>query len=248
MITAIIADDEPNLRTFLRKQLALAWPELHIVGEASNGTDALDLIQAKKPQIAFLDIQMPEMSGLEVAIKVAGTCKVVFISAYGHYALEAFDSAAIDYIVKPVKKERLEKTVQRLRANAVADVSDIAELLARLAKGLPPPTRHLQWIQASIRDEVMIVPVEEIDYFMASDNYTIAKTSAREYVIRKTLKELVEELDPDQFWRIHRNAIVRVSAIEKISRSFSGRYFVHLHNHTNNLGVGRSYTHIFKGM
>lgn len=248
MTTAIIADDEPNLRAFLRRQLVVVWPELQIIGEASNGADALDLILEKKPQIAFLDIQMPEMSGLEVATRIAGACKVVFISAFGHYALQAFDSAAIDYIVKPVKKERLEKTVRRLKLSPAHDSAHLADLLKQLADSMRKPADYLQWIQASIRDDVVIIPVDEIDYFMASDNYTIARTPTREWIIRKALKQLVEELDPDKFWRIHRNAIVKVSAIAKISRSFSGKYLVYLHNHASGLDVGRTYSHVFKRM
>lgn len=246
--TAVIADDELSLCAFLRRNLSECWPELVILAEAHHGSEALDQIEALKPDVAFLDIQMPVMTGLEVAQRVAGRCHVVFVTAYDEYAIEAFDSEAVDYLLKPVGKERLEKAVARLRASLVSAPQDLSALLARLAERIQPAMSYLRWLQVSRQDEILMLSVEVVDYFLASDKYTIVMTANQEWIIRTPLKELEAELDPERFWRIHRNAIVRVAAIAGVKRDLRGGHALILRQHEKKLAVGRNYAHRFRQM
>lgn len=250
---AIIADDEAPLRSYLKSLLVEAWPELIICGDAQNGQEALELIERHRPQIAFLDIRMPGISGMEVAKQIAGTCWFVFITAYDKYAIEAFENEAIDYILKPVTRERLEKTVRRLKKQIAASTgppSDLSEIVERLLATLPgrKGPAYLQWVRVQMGDGVQLIPVEEVCYFKASDKYTMVITKEGESLIRKPIKELAEELEPGSFWRIHRGTIVNASCIANVSRSLTGRGVVRLKDRPETLTVSRSYIHIFKQM
>jgi len=250
---AIIADDEEQLRSYLRLRLSEVWPDLVICGEAGNGEEAVELVEKFRPEIAFLDIRMPGMSGMEVAGKIAGSCWVVFITAYDQYAVEAFENDAIDYLLKPVTNERLETSVDRLKKRVAASSrppADISGVVDRLMASLTEKKRpgHLQWIRAQQGDGVRLIPVDDIFYFKSSDKYTLVITEEGESLIRKPIKELEEELDPDRFWRIHRGTIVNTAHIEKMDRSLTGRGVLRLKNRQEILTVSRNYMHIFRQM
>jgi DNA-binding LytR/AlgR family response regulator len=245
--TAILVDDEPNLCALLKRQLTASWPELIIAAEAHNAADALSMIDALQPEIAFLDIRMPGMSGLELATRVGTACHVVFVTAYDQYAVQAFENAAVDYLLKPVSEERLRTTVARLQGRLCQSPPDLSPLIAQLTEQIRPKKQYLQWLQVSQHNDIELVPVDEVDYFQASDKYTLVVNRKSERVIRTSLKELEDELDPERFWRIHRNAIVRVAAIARVTRDFGG-LTLQLHNHEKTLSVGRSYTHLFRQM
>lgn len=250
---AIIADDEKELRTHLNSLLSEVWPDLDLCGEAENGKEALELIEKHKPDIAFLDIQMPGLSGMEVARRISGNCRVVFITAYDQYAIEAFENEAIDYILKPVAKDRLKKTVQRLKdqiATSTGPPSDLSKIVERLISVLPDKeiSEYLLWIRALHGDSIRLIPVEDVCYFKASDKYTMVITKTGESLIKKPIKELAGELDPDTFWRIHRSTIVNATCIDKVSRSLTGRFIIKLKNPPETLTVSRTYAHIFRQM
>ena len=246
--TAIIADDEAPLRMYLRRQLAKVWPELDIRGEAENGPNALRLIQDCTPDIAFLDIKMPGMTGLEVAAQVMGHCHTVFVTAYDHYAVQAFENAAVDYLLKPVSDKRLRKTISRLQTRISVPPPDISELLEKLSATFRPKASHLQWLKVGHGDEVLMLSVDEVDYFQAEDKYTSVVTKDKEWVIRPSIKELETALNPDLFWRIHRGTIVRVDSIARVTREFIGRYQLVLHGHNDPLTVSRTHAYRFKRM
>jgi DNA-binding LytR/AlgR family response regulator len=246
--TAIIVDDEPNLCSLLKRQLAVCWPELDVLAEAYNGAEALRLIEDLRPDVVFLDIRMPGMTGLELARQIGAACHVVFVTAYDQYALQAFENAAVDYLLKPVAPERLSKTVSRLKSHISSAPPDLSPLLAQLVGQMQPRKQYLQWLQVSAQNDIELLPVDEVDFFQAADKYTLVITHSTERVMRKSLKELEDELDPDSFWRIHRNAIVRVAAIARISRDFRGHLVLHLHQHERTLSVGRSFTNLFRQM
>ncbi len=244
--TALIADDEPQLLAFLRSALAAHWPELEILCEAQDGQSAIDLVEVRRPDVAFLDIQMPGVSGLEVARRIAGRCHVVFVTAFEQYAIQAFERAAVDYLLKPVEGDRLAETVARLKGRLATAPPDMARLLDGLAERLRPPGAHLQWLKVQCRQDVVLVAVEEVDVFRASEKYTLAVTRDEEWVIRTPLKELEEQLDPARFWRVHRNSIVRVQAIARVTRDDDGQALVHLRHHEQKIPVSRAYAHRFK--
>lgn len=246
--TAIIVDDEPELVGSLRRRLAVQWPELEVVGEALDGLAALELADAQRPDIAFLDIQMPGASGLEVARRLAGSSHVVFITAHDQYAVQAFESAAVDYLLKPVEDDRLAKTVARLKPRISEPPADLGALLSDLAARLRSGPGHLQWLQVQRRQEVLLVPVEDVMLFQASEKYTLAITRDEEWVIRTPLKELEEQLDPARFWRVHRNAIVRVGAIARVRRDERGELILHLRDVERTVAVSRAHAQRFRQM
>jgi DNA-binding LytR/AlgR family response regulator len=250
---AIIADDEEELRTYLKSSLAEVWPEVIICGEARNGKEALELVESMRPQIAFLDIRMPGLSGMEVARRIAGLCRIVFVTAFDQYAVEAFERDAVDYLLKPVSKERLIQTVQRLKAQLKSSIeppAGLAEVLEQVFSRLPSRggPGFLRWIKTQHKDSIRLIPVEDIDYFKAEDKYTLVITKEGESLIRKSIKELTDELDPAQFWQIHRGIIVNVSRIDRVSRSLTGRGVVKLKERPELLTVSRSYLHLFSQM
>lgn len=267
MPTAIIADDERMMRDQLRLRLSQVWPELEIVGEAKNGEEAVTLTQTLRPDFTFLDIRMPGKTGLEAAAEIGNLSHTVFITAYNQYAVEAFERGAIDYILKPAEVERLKTTCERLKArlnnpgaadtpNAPATPAaganpDLSAVVAELAKQMgmmAPKKQHLQWIQASIGQDLRMIPVEEILYFRSDEKYTCVRTKAYEALIRKPVRDLAEELDPDLFWQIHRSTLVNVNAIEGVTRDLRGRHLVMVKHTGDKLEVSRSYLHLFKQM
>jgi DNA-binding LytR/AlgR family response regulator len=251
---AIIADDEKELRTYLKSLLSETWPELVICGDAKNGKEALALIETERPQIAFLDIKMPGLTGMDVAKRIAGICRIVFVTAFDQYAVEAFEREAVDYLLKPVSKERLGQTIGRLKSRLDTSaeppaqlVQVVEELLSRLPGGRGA-AYYLRWIRTQHKDSIRLIPVEEVDYFRADDKYTLVITKEGESLIKKSIKELAGELDPGQFWQIHRGIIVNVSRIDKVGRSLTGRGTLKLRERPEFLTVSRNYLHLFKQM
>jgi DNA-binding LytR/AlgR family response regulator len=249
-IRAIIADDEAPLRQFLRARLSEVWPELIISGEAQNGREALDLIRQCRPHIAFLDIRMPGLTGMEVAEEIAGACRVVFVTAYDAYAVEAFDKEAVDYLLKPVSNERLEKTVMRLKEGLETGTAVPIETLRRLMVRISGEegSRRLHYVRVQHGDGVRLVPVDEVIYFKAQDKYTLVITQEGESLIRKSIGELAGELDSDAFWQIHRGVIVNVGFIDRVSRSLTGKGVVRLKGRSETLTVSNRYMHLFRQM
>jgi DNA-binding LytR/AlgR family response regulator len=249
-IRAIIADDEEALRQHLKKKLAALWPELDLAGEAGDGEAALRLIHDEAPDIAFLDISMPGLTGLEVAKRTAGRCLFVFVTAYDKYAIDAFESEAVDYLLKPISEDRLEKTVKRLRERftAAPSLPDISAALEKVSRSLEKSSSHLQWIKAQQRDGVKLIPVADVYYLKSTDKYTSVRTRDGEYLIRKTIRELEEELDPELFWRVHRAAVVNVKSIHAVNRSVAGTYTIRFRDIPDRLTVSRAYAHLFKQM
>ncbi len=189
---------------------------------------------------------MPGMSGLEVAKQIESPCRIVFVTAFDHYAVEAFDNAAVDYLLKPVNEARLRKTLHRLQSQEKTDPPDLKPLLKQLEASLQNTPRHLQWLKVRHEDETHLLSVNDLDYFMAADKYTLVYNKGKEWLIRTPLKVLEASLDPDQFWRIHRSSLVRLAAIERITRNLNGSYAIHIHGYRKALCVSRSYAHLFK--
>ena len=260
MPTAIIADDERLMRDLLRTRLSQVWPELEIVGEAKNGDEAVQLVSALNPDLTFLDIRMPGKTGMEAARDIGDASQVVFVTAYDQYAVEAFERGAVDYVLKPPEPERLKITVERLKerlaapsgagATASANVSDtVTAMLSQLAEKIAAPKpKYLQWIQASIGQDLRMIPVEEILFFRSDEKYTCVQTDKFEALIRKPVRDLAEELDPSLFWQIHRATLVNVNAIEGVTRDIRGRHLVLVKGRPEKLEVSRSFLHLFKQM
>ncbi|RJQ65347.1 MAG: DNA-binding response regulator [Desulfobacteraceae bacterium] len=252
-VKAIIADDEAPLRAYLKTLLADVWPELEICAEAGNGIEAVRLISAHRPQVAFLDIRMPGLSGLQAAEEIAHGCRVVFVTAYDAYAVAAFEKQAADYLLKPVTRERLARTAARLKSQ-MTDASApppqtlqvLQELIAAIAA--PQAPAFLQWLRVQHGDGIQLIPVQDVIYFQASDKYTLVKTRDREALIRKSIRELSTELDPQRFRQIHRGTIVNLSCIAKVSHSLTGRGVIRLKDRSETLTVSRSNFHLFKQM
>lgn len=249
--TALVADDEPLLRAQLVDALASLWPQLRIVAEAAHGEDAVRKVASERPDIAFLDIEMPGLNGLQAAAQIKGLAHVVFITAYHQYAVEAFERGAIDYVLKPASEVRLRETIERLKGRIGQPLpSDQAmqAVLAQIASvlGKPDATR-LRWIQASMGQQIRLIPVEEVLFFQSDLKYTRVVTREGESLIRKPLRELLDELDPQQFWQVHRATIVNSAAIAHIVRE-DDRLSVALKHGTARLEVSRSFAHLFKSM
>jgi len=248
---AIIADDERLMRDQLRGRLAVAWPELQIVAEARSGDEALTLFERERPELAFLDIRMPAPNGLEVARQIAGLCHVVFVTAYDAHAVEAFERGAVDYLLKPVDPDRLTVTVSRLKQRVHApppDLDRLAALLASISREDNSTAARLRWIQATVGNQLRIIAIDEILFFQATDKYTRVVIRDGEALIRKPLKDLIEEIDPDQFWQIHRSTIVNMRAVANVSRDIQGRLNVSIRDHPERLEVSRGYAHLFKSL
>ena len=249
--TAIIADDEQHLAHYLKDRLAALWPELTIVGIARNGLEAMRLVDDESPAIVFLDIRMPGLTGLEVASRLDAKTHVVFVTAYDQYAVEAFDRQAADYLLKPVTDDRLMRTIARLKEKTthVESPGNVAGLLKQLAQVLPATKNsYLRWIRASVGETVRQIPVDEVLYLQAQDKYVSVYTREGELLIRTPLSELSAQLDPDEFWQIHRSTIVNVSRIASTQRDVMGRTQVKLRDCKAELPVSRAYSHLFKQM
>ncbi|GAB4477975.1 MAG: LytTR family DNA-binding domain-containing protein [Burkholderiaceae bacterium] len=245
--TALVAEDEATLRHQLVEQLGQLWPDLTIVAEAADGVQALRLLDEHRPDVLFLDIQMPGATGLEVARQASGRCHVVFVTAYDEYAVAAFEQGAVDYVLKPISAARLFTTVSRLKQRIAAPPARLDAALDRIGGGAPQKT-YLRWINASVGQNLKLITVDEIAYFQADNKYTRVVTGDGEALIRKPLKELVEELDPQQFWQIHRSTLVNASAVAGVTRDFRGRMLVKLKRRNDTLLVSDSYTHLFRQM
>jgi DNA-binding LytR/AlgR family response regulator len=255
--TALIADDEPLLRERLRSHLGRLWPELTIVAEARNGREAIELFEQHAPQIVFLDVHMPGQSGIEAARAIARKAQIVFVTAHNRYAVEAFEQGAIDYIVKPYDEARLADTVERLRNGLVrpgaANVTVIDEVLERLAaelerRGTPSGRAHLQWIRASVGTTVRLIPIEQVVYLRADEKYTLVAWEGGEALIRKTIRELIDELDPQKFAQIHRSVIVNLHQVAQVHRGINETAEVQLKGRSEVLPVSRSFVHVFRQM
>ena len=251
MVTAIIADDEDLPRKELRRMLAELWPELKIVAESEHGADALEAIYAHTPDIAFLDIRMPGMSGLDVANAIKGRCHAVFTTAYDNHAIAAFAAGAIDYLLKPISRERLIEAIARLkeRLNSKQDVPDMSQLMAELDKRLrAPAVEKIRWISASVGDTIKMFSVDNIIFFTSDEKYTRVVSTDDEAHVRKPLKEIIEGLDPEVFWQIHRSVVVRAEAIARAHRDEMGKVTVELRGRSETLKVSQAYAWRFKPM
>ena len=288
--TAVLADDERLMREQLRARLAEVWPELRIIAEARNGLEAVQLVDEHRPDIVFLDIRMPGLTGVDAARQIAQLPprsstqraeagedsddgadadsednnllpEIVFITAYDQYAVEAFEQGVADYVLKPAERDRLQLTVDRIKQRLAARrawpaPSDappgphLQQLLHQLSARLNPGgvPQALQWIQATVGQAIQMIPVDEVLFFISDEKYTRVQTAQVEALIRKPIKELVDELDPQRFWQIHRSTLVNVKAIAGVTRDFRGRQIVAVKGHPEKLEVSRSYTGLFKGM
>jgi DNA-binding LytR/AlgR family response regulator len=246
---AVIAEDEANLREQLRETLADVWPELEICAEAHDGPNALRALESHAPDMIFLDIQMPGMTGLEVARHASGRCHVVFVTAYDSYAVSAFEQGAVDYVMKPLSAPRIAQSVQRLRERLNSRPPDIVGLLEKIAGRLDSKRpEYLRWVTASDGGETRLVTVDEIVYFRSDNKYTTVATPDRESLIRVGIKDLLEQLDPAVFWQVHRGTIVNVGYIAGVTRDFRGRMALRLKRRSETLPVSDSYSHLFKQM
>ena len=250
MTTALIADDEPHLAAYLREQLAALWPELQVLHVARNGLEAAAQIAALQPDLAFLDIKMPGLSGLEVAQGIEGSTRVVFVTAYDDYAVQAFEHEAVDYVLKPVKAERLEKTITRIRRALASPAGDDAQLAAVLRRLLPAgaATAPLRYLRASQGEITHQIDVADVLFFRADDKYTCVQTASGEHLIRTPIAELATQLDPGQFWQVHRSTIINLKHVAGTRRDELSRLFVRIHGHATELPVSRAYVHLFKSM
>lgn len=267
MTRALIADDERLMREQLRARLAEVWPDLELLGEARNGLEAVQMTAQHRPDLVFLDIRMPGMTGVEAARQIAQLptddawhgCEIVFITAYDQYAVEAFEQGVVDYVLKPAERERLQVTVERIKkrltqretAGDAADTAPAAlqQLLAKLAAQIDPgASNRLKWIQATVGQTIQMIPVEDVLFFISDEKYTRVQTAQLEALIRKPIKELLEELDMNLFWQIHRSTLVNTKAISGVSRDLRGRQLVSVKGHPEKLEVSRSFAGLFKGM
>src|SRR6478752_2690314 len=250
--TAVVADDERLMRDQLVTALKDAWPELQIVGEASNGREAIAMVRTLDPDIVFLDIRMPEVDGIQAAQALAGAAHVVFVTAHDQFAIDAFRQGAIDYLLKPAEPARVALTCQRLRDRLQHEPEPMEDLLSQLASRLGSggikPREYMRWVQASVGANLRVIPTSDILFFRAEDKYVRVQTGKLEALIRKPIKELIDELDPEEFWQIHRAVVVRVDAIEQVSRNFRGNHVVHLKGSAEKLEVSRTFNHLFKQM
>lgn len=249
MPTAIIADDEPLMLNRLHKTLSAAWPELNIVAQARNGVEAMALAVVHQPDIVFLDIQMPGKTGLEVAAELGDSVHVVFVTAYDEFAVKAFESGAVDYILKPVEVDRLTQTISRIKQRLQnAAPPDISSLLANLLNrsAAIDSSKKLKWLRASLGNATKLINIDDVLFFQSDTKYTRIVLQKSEALVRTPLKELVEGLDEDAFWQIHRGTIVNAAAVDRAVREGPEVLIIHLKNHTETLRVSRQYFHLFR--
>jgi DNA-binding LytR/AlgR family response regulator len=247
-VKAVIAEDEPVLCAELKLTLGRLWPELEICAEAPDGIATLHAIDQHQPDILFLDIQMPGMTGLDVARQAQGRCHIAFVTAFDEFAVTAFEQGAVDYVMKPISAARLAKTVERLKTKVGTTPASLDGLVKLLTARLNNGGEHLRWITATHGQDLDLITVDEVLYFRADHKYTLVVTASGETPIRLSVKELVDRLDPATFWQIHRGTVVNVNAIAGVSRDFRGHLAVRLKQRKETLPVSESYVHLFKGM
>ena len=249
MTTALVADDEPLMLKRLCDALALAWPSLTIVARCRNGEEAVSAFHAKKPDVAFLDIRMPGKTGLEVAAEIGDAAHIVFVTAYDEYAISAFENGAADYLLKPVETTRLQDTVARLEkrlgsrpAAAPADLTSMVQALLEKAK----PANQLKWIRASVGNVTRLIHVDDVLFFQSDTKYTRIVLKDSEALVRTPLKELIEGLDEDVFWQVHRGTIVNAHVVDRAVREGPEKLILHIKGSNEKLVVSRQYFHLFK--
>ena len=246
--TAIIAEDEPVLRAELHELLTAQWPELDVRADVGDGPAALRAIEEHEPTVVFLDIEMPGVTGIEVARQASGRCHVVFVTAYDKYAVAAFEQGAVDYVMKPFSDARIAGTVKRLKDRLAAPPADLDGLLKTLATSLAQRKEYLRWITASQGNELRLITVEEVLYIQADNKYTLVVTPDKDSLIRRPIKELIDALDPQVFWQIHRGTLVNVNAIAGVHRDIGGHLRVRVKGRKETLAVSESYHGLFKQM
>jgi DNA-binding LytR/AlgR family response regulator len=254
-LTAIIAEDEPILRAQLKTKLSKLWPDLKIVADVGDGEAALEAIAEHQPQLAFLDIQMPEMTGIEVARSLAANktlkCHIVFVTAFDQYAVDAFNTGAIDYVLKPYSDDRLQAAVERLKERLSAvpvQPQNLDSLMQQLAAKLYPSAEKLKWIKANIGSNLRLIPIDEVLFFQSDEKYTLVATKEFDALIKTPIKEILDGVDPDKFWQIHRSTIVQAASIDAVTRDFRGQATVKVKGRKENLTVSRPFSHLFKQM
>jgi DNA-binding LytR/AlgR family response regulator len=252
-LTALVADDEPHLARALVAALATLWPALRVLHVARNGLEAAERISALQPDLAFLDIQMPGLTGLEVAQGIEGATRVVFVTAFDEYAVQAFDAEAIDYVLKPINTERLQRTVQRIQkvwasAQEGPDDSRLLAALQRLQAPHAPAREHLRWVRASAGDLTHQIKVDDVLFFHADDKYTCVQTAAAEFLIRTAISELAQQLDPAVFVQVHRSTLINMAHLAGTRRDETSRLFLRMKGYAQELPVSRAYVHLFKAM
>lgn len=254
MTSALIADDEPLLRERLALLLRKQWPQLEPVTMARNGREAIELFDEHEPDIVFLDVHMPGLSGVEVARSIGGRAQLVFVTAFEQYAVEAFERGALDYLVKPFDEQRLAQTIARLQQRLAApptaqdQLEPLLQALAQRVRQPLPAAPYLQWIKASVGQSVRLIPVDQVIYLRSDEKYTLVVWQGGEALIRKTIRELADELHPDHFVQIHRSVIVALSQVAQVTRGAHETADVHLRDRTERLPVSRSYVHLFRQM
>ncbi len=242
---ALIAEDEPALRSEVRQALQELWPELIVCAEVGDGTEAVRVLEEQHPDVLFLDVAMPGLDGLEVARRASGRSHVVFITAYDEHAVPAFDEGAVDFLVKPLSIERLRRTVGRLRARIGQTPAAVEPLLAELRRTLEG-RRTLRWISVLEGRELRFVTTEEVLFFRSDHKYTAAVTREREHLVSRPLKQLVQELDPETFWRVHRSYVVNLRAILSVRKLPGGGLEVVLRDHPERIPVSQQHAHLFR--
>jgi len=255
MATALIADDEPLLRERLCSLLARLWPELQIVAQARNGREAVEMFDEHAPQVVFLDVHMPGLNGVEAARSIARRAEVVFVTAYEQYAVTAFEQGALDYVVKPFDEARLADTVQRLQQRLARAPEPGADKLDAVIEKMSAELRRrvgasawLQWIKASVGNSVRLIPVEQVAYLRSDEKYTLVVWEGGEALIRKSIRELADELDPERFAQVHRSVIVNLHQIAQVDRGPNETAEVRLKGRNDVLPVSRSFVHVFRHM
>ena len=246
--SALLAEDEPLLADELEEMLRTLWPQLRVVARAGDGAEALAAVNAQLPDLAFLDIHMPRLSGIDVARQIAGRCHIAFITAFDQYAIDAFEAGVVDYVLKPLTYARLSATVQRLKARLSHPPADLRRMLEDWAQNASPAPRYLQWINASRGTAVRLITVDEILYFKSDLKYTQVATADSDALIRKTIRELADELDPTLFWQVHRSTLVNVHAIDSVIRDDRGNVKLRLKQRPEVLPVSEAYAHLFRQM
>lgn len=245
---AVIAEDEPVLRAQLHDLLGSVWPELHVAAAAEDGFQAMQALRDHSPDVLFLDIQMPGVTGLEVARHASGRHHVVFITAYDQYAIAAFEQGAVDYLMKPLDASRLATACHRVKTRLSAAPSNLEGLLEALARRVAAQKPYLRWINASLANDLKLITVDEVCFFQSDSKYTRVVTAQGESLIRKPLKELLSELDPNQFWQIHRSTIVNVSFVASVARELSGGLALRIKERDERLSVSQQFAFRFRQM